>query len=313
VESVQLKGVVKDFGKSRILDDVNITIKEGDLMGVIGQSGSGKTTLLNLISGFLRPSEGNVLFSSGPASHPLDLRKNLSKIKKQIGFTPQHNSFYPKLTVKENLVHFGKLYGIKKNTLESNIKGLLNITKLSDHVNKISDQLSGGMQKRLDIACSLIHKPKLLILDEPTADLDPVLQKEMLLFLKEINRKDVTIVIASHNLEGIEQICNKIAIIHKGKVKSFGNLEEVRKPFIKDHFTINLHSREDKDRLLDHIKNMPVEKIVDQGHSLIVYPNNPEMAINNIIRLIREENLSLHDLDLRKTSLNEVFEQITVD
>ena len=309
VKIIELKEVGKQFGRHRILEDVNLTVQEGDVLGVIGQSGCGKSTLLNLITGFLEPSNGELTYFPGATSNPLDLNKHLHKIKKHIGFTPQHNSFYPKLTVEENLHHFGKLYQVKKNILQDNINNLLEITKLKGHKNKLAEHLSGGMQKRLDLSCSLVHKPKLLVLDEPTADLDPVLQNEMVQFLKEINQMGITIVIASHNLEGLEKICNKIAIVHNGKVHSQGLIEEIKKPFLKDHFTINIHPGESKEKLLKYLKSMPIKKIVDQGTKVIIYPKNTEITIKNILDVIKQENLFLHDMDFRKPTLVEIFER----
>ncbi|MBT3814087.1 ABC transporter ATP-binding protein [Candidatus Woesearchaeota archaeon] len=310
MELIRLKGVTKQYKKKNILRDVNLTLEAGDVLGVIGQSGSGKTTLLNLIIGFIEPSKGEVVYFSKVEGKEKDLNDNLHRIKRHFGFTPQHNSFYPKLTVKENLIHFGKLYKIDKKTLEHNINNLLEFTKLSHHKKKLAEHLSGGMQKRLDISCSLVHKPKLLVLDEPTADLDPILQKEILRLLDEVSRQGVTIVIASHNLGNIEKICNKVAIVHKGKVHSHGLIEDVKKPYLKDHLTINVQSGKEKEQLLEKIKDLHFKKIVDKGHSLVIYPETLGKTMDSLMSVIKEDNLNLHDLDLRKPSLHEVFEKI---
>ncbi|MBT6367782.1 ATP-binding cassette domain-containing protein [Candidatus Woesearchaeota archaeon] len=206
--------------------------------------------------------------------------------------------------------HFGKLYKVPSAVLKNNIRNLLNFTKLIDHQNALAEHLSGGMQKRLDLSCSLIHKPRLLLLDEPTADLDPILQKEILHLLQEVNKQGVTIVIASHQLDSIEMLCNKIAIVHKGKVHSHGLLEDIQKPYLKEHFTIKMKQGQDKERLLARLKVLPIQKIVDNGHSLEIYPKDIQKTMNSILEIIREENLYLHDLDMRKPSLNEIFEKI---
>lgn len=310
MQLIQLKGVGKKYGRNHVLQDVNISIEEGDVIGIIGESGSGKTTLLNLLSGFIVPTEGEALYHSKITQGPQDLNKNLHKIKKYLGFTPQHNSFYPKLTVKENLLHFGQLYDIKRDVLVGNIKNLLHFTSLFEHRDKLAEHLSGGMQKRLDISCSLVHKPKILLLDEPTADLDSHLQREILWLLKEANQQGVTVIIASHDLESIEQICNKVAIIHQGKVYSFGLLDEVKRPFLKDYFTINLRPGDSKERIINALKTLAVKKIVDEGHQLVVYPLDAERTVSSLLKVIREENLYLHDLDMRKPSLSEIFEKI---
>ena len=310
---IELKGVSKEYRKNQVLEGVNLVIEEGDILGVIGQSGSGKTTLLNLIAGFLEPTQGEALYYSPSNQEPHNLTKSLAKIKKHIGFTPQHNSFYHKLTVQENLIHFGQMYGLKSEVLKDNIKSLLEFTRLSDHRHKLADELSGGMQKRLDISCSLVHKPKILILDEPTADLDPLLRREILNLLQAVNKQGVTIALASHHLDEVEAICNKVAIVHKGHVHSHGLLDDVRKPFLRDHFTINVRSGADKERLITRLKALPIQKIIDRGHSLAIYPAHVEKTMSSLFSIIKEEQLYLHDLDLRKPSLSEIFEHIALE
>ncbi len=308
---LELKEVRKDFSNTTILQNVSLSIEEGDIYGIIGESGSGKTTLLNIVTGFMEPTEGEVLFLSRITHEPRNLHEHLHRIKKHIGFTPQHNSYYPKLTVKENLLHFGRLYGLKDELLINNIKTLLQFTGLFEHRNKLAEHLSGGMQKRLDVSCSLAHKPKILVLDEPTADLDPVLQNEILLLLQEVNKQGVTIILASHHLDSIESICNKVAIIHKGHLHSHGLIDEVKKPFLKDYFTLNLHPGDSKEKIIQILKTLPLKKIVDQGSKLIIYPADIDTTIKSLLAYIKEENLYIHDLDLRKPSLAEIFELIT--
>jgi len=310
VEFIHLKEVVKEFKRTKILKNVNLTIQQGEILGIIGQSGSGKTTLLNLIAGFIEPTEGNVEYFSKINHQPKEMHKNLHKIKKHIGFTPQHASFYPKLTVKENLLHFGRLYGLKKNLLIDNANNLLKFTNLHGHQNKLAEHLSGGMQKRLDLSCSLIHKPKLLILDEPTADLDHITQGEILELIQEVNKQGVTVVIASHHLNNLERICDKIAIIHKGELKSFGAVEEVRKPYLKNKICINIKVGKDKEKMVQMARKLPVNKIVDQGHQIVLHPLEDEKALLALVKAVKEENLYLHDIDLRKPSLSEVMGNI---
>jgi len=311
VKLIELKGVSKQFGKKTVLKNVNLAIDYGDILGVIGQSGSGKSTLLNLISGFSEPTDGEVVYVSKVTHQEKSLRKNLKLIKKHIGYTPQHNSFYPKLTVKENLVHFGRLYGVDKKALKENIKNILKFTHLSEHEDALAENLSGGMQKRLDICCSLIHKPRVLVLDEPTADLDPMLQKEILYLLQEVNKQGVTIVIASHQLNRIESICDKVAIVHENTVYTHGLLDDVRKPYIKKNFTIHIRPENNKDLLITKLKELKFKKIVDKGNHLIIHPEDIHETVNDLLIIIKEEQLNLHDIYLQKPSLSEIFEKVT--
>ncbi len=311
MQLIQLHDVGRAFGSQRVLQNVNINVEEGDILGIVGESGSGKTTLLNLMVGYLRPTDGEVLYYSKITQAPKNLYNNLHRIKKYLGFSPQHNSYYPRLTVVENLLHFGQLYKVPRQTLVNNIKSLLEFTALQEHRHKLAEHLSSGMQKRLNISCSLVHKPKLLFLDEPTADLDPKLQKEILHLIHEVHTQGVTVIIASHHLDSIEALCNKVAIIHRGSVFSQGSIDDIKKPYLRDYFTINLRPGDSKEKIIGVLRQLPIQRIVDHGSRLVVFPQDTEKTINGLLAFIREENLYLHDLDLRKPSLSEVFEEIT--
>ena len=312
MELLKLKEVEKSYNKIPILQNVNITIEEGDFYGIIGESGSGKTTLLNMITGFIPPTAGAIEFHSQVTQEVKDLNLFHHHIKKFIGFTPQHNAFYPKLTIKENLIHFGKLYKLNQQTLITNIKSLLQFTKLYDHRNKLAEHLSEGMKRRLDIACSLVHKPRLLVLDEPTADLDPILQNEILFLLQEANRQGITIIMASHHLDSVENYCNKVAIVRKGTVDHHGLIDDIKRPFLKEHFTINLRpGAANRELIINSLQQLAVKKIVDKGSQLVIYPVDIEKTVSSLLQFIKEENLYINDLDVRKPSLNEIFERMS--
>ncbi|MBR9683339.1 ABC transporter ATP-binding protein [Candidatus Woesearchaeota archaeon] len=310
MEVVQLKEVTKVFDGKTVLDRVNFNIEEGDIFGIIGQSGSGKSTLLNMIIGFYEPDEGKVLYQLDQNKKPREVHKHIQEIKKKFGFAAQISSFYPKLTIKENLFHFGKMYGIKTSVLKKNRENLLEFTELLDHKNKLAEHLSVGMQKRLDLSCSLIHKPKILLLDEPTADLDPVLQKEILYIIKQANKQGITVIIASHHLNDIEHICNKVALIHKGKISTWGTVEEVKKPYLQKDGAIHLRAGKHHQAMIEHVKRLPVRRIIDKGDSLVLYSPEIQETLYQLVDLIRREKITLEDLDIKKPSLQDIFESI---
>ena len=166
------KNIQKEFGDNLVLSDLDLEVEERGIFGIIGLNGSGKTTLLRVLVGFYRPEEGHVFFKGR------DIKKQ--DIKRSFGFATQDNCFYDNLTVEENLKYFGGLYGLTKEFLEKNIKEVLELVELYDARGTLAGNLSTGMQRRLDIACAIIHKPEVLILDEPTEDLDPKLRIRML-------------------------------------------------------------------------------------------------------------------------------------
>jgi len=178
---IEIKKVTKIFGRNTVLNDVDLNIPQNKIFGIIGESGSGKTTLLKSIIGFVKPDSGIITFEGREVS------RSMETIRERFGFASQENCFYPKLNVRENLEFFGTLYGLSSKLIDSNIKKLLKFVELEDAEKTLAENLSSGMQRRLDIACSLINNPKVLIMDEPTQDLDPVLRKEIVNLIRKIN------------------------------------------------------------------------------------------------------------------------------
>lgn len=313
MEILSLKDVSKEYGDNLILDNISLDLKEGDICGVIGVSGSGKSTLLHLMVGLIEPEEGDVIFHTVSGNKRL-FKHNLLEIQKKVGFTPQKISFYPKLTVKENLLHFGQMYGLKKKILVNNAKSLLQFTGLIEFRNSLAEELSGGMQKRLDIACSLIHKPKLLILDEPVAHLDPSLKREILHLIKEVNKQGVTVVVASHDLESVESICNKIIILHNGKVKHNVEIENLRTSFAGHDSFINIKTGKYHDLMLEFVKQLAVkdgglDKIIDRKNHIILETRDMVTTSQNIISFITTHDLLLNQIELSQPSLKTIFEE----
>jgi ABC-2 type transport system ATP-binding protein len=231
---IRFKNVKKRFKKRLVLDGINLEIDEGEIFGIIGMSGSGKSTILKLLIGYYEPEQGDILFYSYKDKKYKSAIKNIIELRKTFGFAAQDPSFYPKLTIEENLYHFGSLYRLPKKLIKENTDDLLELTSLSDARKQLGQTLSGGMEKRLSIACSLVHQPKVLILDEPTADLDPIRRRETWDLIKWLHKTRTTIVIASHFLSEIEPVCTKIAILHDHKIIDIGTPAELRKRYGKE-------------------------------------------------------------------------------
>ena len=209
---IELKGVTKKFGKNIVLDSIDLKISEDKITGIIGASGEGKSTILKMIASFYKPTSGKIFYLGR------DVLKDTQNIKKTFGIAIEDGSFYEELTVKENLLHFGKLYKIKNKTLIPRISGLMKFVGLFDARDIIAKNLSLGMKKRLDIACALVHKPKVLILDEPTADLDPLLRFHMIKLIKKINSHKTTIIFTTQLLKEAEEICDIISLLYNEKI-----------------------------------------------------------------------------------------------
>jgi len=210
---IKFSNVSKSFGKKVVLNNINLTIYEGEIFAIIGRSGSGKSTLMKILLGVYKPEKGNVIFNKK------DITRNSEVLRKVVGLTTQENSFYDKLTVYENMVYYANLYNVKPDILS-----ILKSVELEKELNTMADKLSGGMKKRLDFAISMVHNPKIMILDEPTTGLDPILVKQFWRLVKRVSKVGKTIVIISHIFQDLQENCDRVCILHKGAIKKIVNI-----------------------------------------------------------------------------------------
>jgi len=310
---IQIKSVSKSFAKTTVLKNLSLDINSGEIMGVMGLSGSGKTTLLKTIAGFYTPEEGQVLYYSDKSNTYKSIHKNMLEISKIFGFSTQDTSFYPDLTVEENLDYFGSLYGLSKTTRKLNTEHLLELTELSDFNNQLSQDLSGGMQKRLSIACSLIHKPHILILDEPTADLDPILRRETWQLIKGINKLGTTIIVASHFITELEQYCKRIALLHNASIIKVGSPDEL-KALAKQEEVVVRSSPGDYESIAKEIGKYSglniKDMIIKDNHLYITTPNGTKTT-GTLLTILKKLNETITDIQMSKPPLKDIFEELT--
>ena len=209
---IELRNVVKLFKHYAVLQGLNFGVQKGQLLGLIGKSGEGKTTFLRVMIGFYKIDSGVILFQGK------DVSKNAQQIIKHIGYCTQDNSFYPELSIYENLIFYGKMYGMKSAILKQRVEELLKLVDLTERKENVAGAISGGMKRRLDLAIALLHNPDILILDEPTAGLDPIMTKEIWNLIEDINKKGTTVIVSSHELDNLERKCTSIAVLSKGKM-----------------------------------------------------------------------------------------------
>lgn len=312
------KEVAKRFQNKEVLEDINLEIYPREIFGIIGVSGVGKTTLLELLIGFLKNDKGSIAFKTTESiglkgSAYRSVFKEQKKFRTIFGFAAQTPSFYDDLTVEENLAYFGSLYNLSDQTIKENTNLLLGMVGLSDSKQALAGNLSGGMQKRLDIACAMIHNPKILILDEPTADLDVLLRKQMWDLVRNINEKGTTVIIASHFLDEIESLCDRIALLHNRSIVWKGSVEEMKKKYTKST-EIHLETLARKyPPIVQHLpaKKLGVTRTMVDGRKLIIYSDKAELTLHYLIHYLEKNKEHIVDVELKQPSLSEVFEEIT--
>jgi len=310
---LMVNNITKSYGKNLVLDNVNLAINPGEIFGVIGLSGSGKTTLLNTMVGFVEPDEGDIVIKSPKDKKDYFLSKNPSAVKEIFGFAAQHPSFYDKLTVEENLEHFSSLYSIPKKERKERCNNLIRMVGLQDSKNVLAQNLSGGMQKRLDIACSLVHNPKLLILDEPTADLDPVSREEMWELIKSINSQGTTVILASHFVAELEELCTRFAILHNKQISEIGTPDELKSSYSKNYEIILEVKSRKYDKIIKGLKSkksLQAQNFTLKNKVLTIFTPNPEQTLYYIAKMIGEMEEKIVDISMNKPTIKELFESL---
>lgn len=302
---LHIDGLTKSFADNIILNNVALDIELGEIFGIIGISGCGKTTLLRSLVGCPPPDKGTITVTAH--GKELNLRTDKRKIQRIIGFASQHPSFYPKLTVEENLEHFGILYGVEEDELDKQSNELLKVTKLDAFSDRCADQLSYGMQKRLGIACALIHNPSILILDEPTADLDPLLRNEIWKLVTRINKQGTTVIVASHLLGEVEAMCHRLGMLHKGALVYTGTFTDMKQRYCpRQEVSLKIQSRL-YDAILDTLKNNKEITASTKNEQLQLLTTNPEKTVDAIMRHVQEMDDKIEFLHVAPPSLEELF------
>lgn len=310
--------VSKAYGKKPILQDVSFEVQQEEIFGILGTGGSGKTALLHLLVGFDEPLTGTIEYR---APHVLDmsgafrsLAEVLPEVKKQFGFAAQEPSFYPLLTVRENLQHFAAMYGLSGDVQRTNVKILMTLMDLVAVQDTRAMHLSHSQKKRLDIACAVIHDPKIVILDEPTLDVDSLVKAKIWEFIRRINEKGTTVIVTSNDGEELEGICSRMLMLYNGRVLKIAKPKELRAYHSKlQEIHLQTHSGS-YDLILkllekEHTK-LDIKKITVKDNRLMVTTPNIEASAMFILKSIKESGDALTDIAVARPTLEEVFEQL---
>ncbi|MFP4522941.1 MAG: ABC transporter ATP-binding protein [Candidatus Nanoarchaeia archaeon] len=308
----KIRAISKSFGNQHVLDNISLDIFSGEIIGIIGESGAGKTTFLHTLIGFLQPDQGEIVFQDkdkankdGSTSY-LPVQKNQKRIKQLYGFASQNPSFYEELTVKENLQYFGVLHNLPKKVIESNTSAMLSLVGLERTKNRTAKKLSGGMSRRLDIACSLIHNPSILILDEPTADLDPLLRNQIWSLVKKINKKKTTVILSSHHLAELETICDRIIILKDNKILTIAKPEDLKKKYAVEKTLVVQTRPGNYFELQQELKNKGIVSTFKNGF-LEITTDKAEKTVKEFIRISSKLHEELSYIEINAGSLDDVF------
>lgn len=302
--AVDVKNIVKIYGSNvRALDGVNLKVEKGKIFALLGPNGAGKTTLMRVLTTQIKPVSGKAHIFG------LDVESKSSEIRKLIGYVPQEMSVWTDISGYENLLIYSKIYRIPHNERKKAIEGVLKIMNLDKVANNLVNTYSGGMIRRLEIACTLLIKPSLLFLDEPTIGLDPSARKivwdKLTSFKKEYGS---TIFFNTHYMEEANQYSDKIAIISNGRIVKSGTSNELKESIGGEVMTLKLDNNNINKKTLEELKRLRTIKDFDVKNSeIIVVAKNAEVILPKVIDILRKKNIVINKISITKPSLDDVF------
>lgn len=303
---IKIENLFKSFKDFTAVNDISFHINAGDILGMLGPNGAGKSTTINMISGVINKDSGTIQIMGK------DIDKNSSEIKKNMGVVPQDIAIFYDLTAKENLNYFGSLYGLKGELLKKRVDETLEFIGLSNVANKLPKKFSGGMKRRLNIGCAIVHQPKIIILDEPTVGIDAQSRNHIMETIKELNKRGSTIIYTSHYMEEIETLCNKIVIIDQGTVIEQGTKNELLEKYNKvEQFQFRLNKSMDKD-FINAISNIPgVIECKNDKDELDISAELNSKVFEHIIQEISNREVGFSSINMKKKNLEDIFLLLT--
>lgn len=302
---IMVNNLVKRYGDLIALDHFNLEVQEGEIFGLLGPNGSGKTTAINCILSLLKFDKGKIEIYNKPMS------PDAYDIKQDIGIVMQNVALFDELTVFENIDYFCGLYVSDKKKRRGLVEEAIEFVGLNDFKKFYPKKLSGGLLRRLNIACGISHKPKLIILDEPTVAVDPQSRNNILEGIQRLNKNGATIVYTSHYMEEVEQICTRIAIMDKGKIIATGTNDEL-KGMINSGEKITVEIFKVDSSILNDVRSLPNIISADFNDNLLVAKS--KRGKNNLVALLdylKSKNINIGKIYSEPPTLNDVFLEIT--
>jgi ABC-2 type transport system ATP-binding protein len=297
--AITLENVSKKLGGRQILNKVSFTIETGDIFGYLGPNGAGKTTTIRILLGLMTPTSGKVSV----------LGKDISvdENRRKVGFVLETDGLYDQMTAQDNLSLYSKLYGIKQPA--ERIRDILNVVRLSDRAKDKVASYSKGMRQRLALARAMVHNPDILILDEPTAGVDPTGQVEVRQIMLDMAARGKTIFFSSHNLDEVQRICNRIALINRGVIQLYGETEKLQRQMSKSEVQIET-STPIPETVLNELLTLPGINISEVKDKTVLLSTGDSTGIPDIVDFLVRKNVRIEQVKRREASVEEIYTSI---
>jgi len=298
---IEIRGLAKSFGDIQALAGVDFTVDEGEIFGLLGPNGAGKTTTISIIAGLLNADSGSVRVSG------MDIRREGGRVRRMLGVVPQDIALYEELSGRENLIFWGGLYGLAGKRLREEADRVLDLVGLADRAKDPVREYSGGMKRRLNLSAGLIHRPKVILLDEPTLGIDPQARLNILDIIRNGVSGGMTAIYTTHYLEEAEKLCDRIAIIDHGKILAQGTLKELVK-LAGEGSVVTVSGAFTKEQMSPHLKGVAVERL-ENGSLRMLVPGQAELS--GALGRLFSAGMSIEEVSIQEPSLEGVFIKLT--
>jgi ABC-2 type transport system ATP-binding protein len=304
---VTFREVVKKYDTNLTVNHLSFNIGEGEIFGFLGPNGAGKSTVINMLSGLLELSGGDITVDG------YSIQKQPLEVKRRIGLVPQELAIYESLTARENVTFFAKLYGLRGKHLKGQVDEALQFVGLLEKAQDKPSTFSGGMKRRLNIACAIIHRPKLIIMDEPTVGIDPQSRNHILESVKELNRLGSTVIYTSHYMEEVDAICSRVGILNQGKLIALGTKEELKRQAGQAEKLVFEIDRRYEVALLEMQEHPGVKHIEerDNGTTVEVTVKESPSVLQDLLFITQKHGVTLRRLTRVEPNLESLFLEMT--
>lgn len=302
---IEVKNLTKEYKNLKAVDNLSFEVKEGEILGLLGPNGSGKSTTINCLLSLLNYQAGTIKILNQ------EMTPTSYNLKQQIGVIFQDIAVFDELTVYENIDYFCGLYIQNKQTRSKYIEDAINLVGLEHYKKFYPKQLSGGLLRRLNIACGIAHKPKIILLDEPTVAVDPQSRNNILEGIKQLRDNGATIIYTTHYMEEVEILCDRIIILDKGKLLAQGTTDELKElANIDEKITVEVNNIADK--VIEKIKKFKtVDEVILNSATLIVTYKKGKNNLEELINCLKENKVTYNRIFLERPTLNDVFLNLT--
>ena len=303
---LEVKKLSKTYKNGRkALDNLNFHVTKGEILGFLGPNGAGKSTTINILSTLLQSDEGEIIYFN-------DENLSIKDVKKQLGIVPQELAIYEDISASQNVKFFASLYGVKKSEINEKVESALKKVGLEDRKYDKPSTFSGGMKRRLNIACAIAHSPKLIIFDEPTVGIDPQSRNHILDSIKNLRDEGATIIYTTHYMEEVQQICDRVIIMDGGAVLLNGSLDDILEYYSNSNYQVKVDKKLSP-TVLDEIRELTnVEELSQTDEFEIIFSMcEDSMSINSVLEVLIKFNLNITSITMVKRNLEDVFLLLT--